>query len=78
MEFIHTDRKGVPTKTTVAEVDADTSKVVLKYIHGRLDIVEPSVIQEALLSKEQGDEGNEMWTFSKILDHRMGNNNKTE
>eukprot|EP00957_Ditylum_brightwellii_P180624 13758821-Ditylum_brightwellii.AAC.1 len=78
MEFIHTDKKGVPTKATVAEVDADISKVVLEYIHGGLEIVESNVIQEVLLSKEQGDEGNGLWTFSKILEHRMGENSKIE
>eukprot|EP00957_Ditylum_brightwellii_P095699 7291744-Ditylum_brightwellii.AAC.1 len=78
MEFIHTDKKGVPTKATVAEVDADTGKVVLEHIHGRLEIVESNVIQEVLLSKEQGDEGDRLWTVSKILEHRMGENGKIE
>ena len=77
-EFIHMDKKGIPTKSTIMEVDEDTGKVILEYIHGGLEVVEPNIIQEALLSREQEDGANGMWTFSKILNHRTVNKGKIE
>eukprot|EP00957_Ditylum_brightwellii_P044396 3369313-Ditylum_brightwellii.AAC.1 len=70
MEFIHMDKRGIPTKATIMEVDEETGKVILEYIHGGLEVVEPNIIQEALLSREQSDDDNGLWTFSKILAHR--------
>ena len=45
---------------------------------GVLEVVEPNIIQEALLSREQEDGANGMWTFSKILNHRTVNKGKIE
>ena len=78
MEFIHMDKQGIPTKATIMEVDEETGKVILEYIHGGLEVVEPNIIQEALLSREQNDNDNGMWTFSKILDHRTAEQGKIE
>eukprot|EP00957_Ditylum_brightwellii_P152649 11619405-Ditylum_brightwellii.AAC.1 len=72
------DKKGVPTKATIMEVNEETGKVILKYIHGGLEVVEPNIIQEALLSREQHDDANETWTFSKILNHRTEDKGKIE
>ena len=58
------------------EVDADTGRVMLEYAHGGLEWVEPNIIQEALLSRE--DAGVEMWTFEKILQHRTGDHGRLE
>eukprot|EP00957_Ditylum_brightwellii_P002948 225362-Ditylum_brightwellii.AAC.1 len=69
MEFIHMGKKGVSTKATIMSVDKETCKVILEYIHGGLEVVEPNIIWEALLSREQHDDANGMWTFSKILAH---------
>mmetsp|Transcript_1296 Transcript_1296/g.1575 ORF Transcript_1296/g.1575 Transcript_1296/m.1575 type:complete len:358 (+) Transcript_1296:276-1349(+) len=77
-EFIHKDKRGIPTKAKVIEVDEETGKVMLEYVHGGLESVEPNIIQDALLSKDQGDEGDGMWTFSKILSHRTVENGKVE
>eukprot|EP00957_Ditylum_brightwellii_P015084 1137990-Ditylum_brightwellii.AAC.1 len=33
-EFIHKDKCGVPTKAKVIEVDKDTGRVMLEYVHG--------------------------------------------
>eukprot|EP00957_Ditylum_brightwellii_P139905 10661050-Ditylum_brightwellii.AAC.1 len=60
------------------EVDEETGKVILEYIHGGLEVVEPNIIQEALLSREQEDEDNGLWTFSKILTHRTAAQGKIE
>eukprot|EP00957_Ditylum_brightwellii_P091750 6985894-Ditylum_brightwellii.AAC.1 len=64
-EFIRKDQREVPTKATVIEVDDKMGKIMLEYIHGGLELVEPNVIQEALLSKEARDEVDGLWTFSK-------------
>eukprot|EP00957_Ditylum_brightwellii_P096029 7316208-Ditylum_brightwellii.AAC.1 len=58
------------------EVDEKTGKLILEYIHGNLEVVESNIIQEALLSREQHDDDNGMWTFSKILDHRTEDKGK--
>ena len=68
----------MPTKTKVIEVDEDTGKVMLEYVHGGLELVEPNIIQEALLSKNQGDDMDGFWTFSKVLNHRTVENGKIE
>ena len=72
------DKRGVPTKVTVVEIDEDTEKVMLEYIHGGLELVAPNIIQEALLSRVQEDENNRAWTFDKVLGHRTGDNGKVE
>lgn len=42
---------------------------MLEYIHSGLEIFEPNVIQESLLSKDHDDDGDDYWTFSKALNH---------
>eukprot|EP00957_Ditylum_brightwellii_P138031 10523219-Ditylum_brightwellii.AAC.1 len=76
--FIHKDKCGVPTKAKVIEVDKDTIRVMLEYVHGGLEVVELNLIQETLLSKEQGDKGNKPWTFIKVLNHHTVENGKIE
>eukprot|EP00957_Ditylum_brightwellii_P189333 14410789-Ditylum_brightwellii.AAC.1 len=78
MEFIHMDKKGVPTIATIMEVNEETGKVILEYMHGGLEMVEPNIIQEALLSREQHDDANKMWTFLKILNHWTEDKGKIE
>ena len=75
-EFIRKDQQDVPAKTKIIEVDEDTGRALLEYIHGGLEWVEPNVIQEALLSREQND--GDLYTFSKILNHRTTTNGKIE
>eukprot|EP00957_Ditylum_brightwellii_P069258 5257825-Ditylum_brightwellii.AAC.1 len=55
-EFVCNDKHKVPTKTKVIEVDEDTGKVLLEYIHGGLELVEPNIFQEALLSRTQQED----------------------
>ena len=76
LEFIQKDMRGVHTKTNVIEVDEDTGKVMLEYIRGGLEIIEPNIIHEEVLSKYQGDDGDEYWTFSKVLNYRTVSNGK--
>ena len=71
MTFIKPDPKGVATKTTVVEVDEETGKVLVEYAHGLEEWVMPNLVQEALLS--QGDDGEQLWTFSKVLNHKTEN-----
>eukprot|EP00957_Ditylum_brightwellii_P181018 13790272-Ditylum_brightwellii.AAC.1 len=52
-EFVCKDKRKVPTKTKVIEVDKDTGTVLLEYVHGGLELVEPNIIQEDLLSINQ-------------------------
>ena len=68
LEFLRKNPQGVPSKTKVMEVDDETGKVLLEYVNGGLEWVEPNIIQEALLSKDQGD--GDFYTFDKILNHR--------
>ena len=51
---------------------------MLEYVHGGLELVEPNTIQEALLSREQNEDGEEFWKFKKILNHRTVNNGRIE
>ena len=48
LEFVRKDWRDVPCKTKVIEVDEDTGKVMLEYIHGCLEFVDANIIQEAL------------------------------
>ena len=77
-EFVRKDSREVPTKAKVIEIDEDTGRVMLEYIHGGLEWVDPNVIQEALISQFQ--EGNEtkIYSFKKILGHRTVSNGKSE
>ena len=78
LEFVHKDSQQIPTKAKVIEVDDETGKIMLEYVHGGFELVEPNVIQEALLSKEYHDDGDDIWTFSKVLNHRTVSNGKIE
>eukprot|EP00957_Ditylum_brightwellii_P143853 10961355-Ditylum_brightwellii.AAC.1 len=60
------------------EVDEDTGKVLLEYGHGGLELVEPTILQEALLSRNHQEDKDYIWFFSKILDHRTVTNRKIE
>ena len=51
---------------------------MLEYVYGGLELVEPNVIQEAILSREQDDDEDRSWTFDKVLAHRTGQNGKIE
>eukprot|EP00957_Ditylum_brightwellii_P041687 3157274-Ditylum_brightwellii.AAC.1 len=72
------DKCKVPTKTKVIEVDKDTGKVLLEYVHGGLELVEPNILQEALLSRTQQEDEDYLWSFSKIINHRTVTNGKIE
>ena len=74
--FFKNDKRQVPTKTTVIEVDEDTGKILLEYISGELEWVEPNIVQEAILSRQDDEQG--YFTFSKILTHKKGVNNRLE
>ena len=75
--FVREDKRSVPTKTSVVEVDEDTGRVLLEYISGELEWVEPNIVQEAILSKIE-DDGDGFYTFSEILSHKKGPNNRLE
>ena len=78
LQFIQTDKNNVPTRTEVVEVDKDTGKVMLEYIHGGLEMVDPNVIQEALLAKEHHKDGDTLWVFNKILNHQTINHGRVK
>ena len=77
-EFVRNDKSKVPTKTTVIEVDEDTGNVLLEYVHGGLELVEPNILQEALLSRTQQEDEDYLWSLSRILNHRTVTNGKIE
>ena len=77
-EFVHTDKQEIPTKAKVIEIDEDTGKALLEYVHGGLEYVEPNIIQEALLSAQQMEDGEGFWTFSKVLGHQTAENGRIE
>eukprot|EP00957_Ditylum_brightwellii_P059532 4520548-Ditylum_brightwellii.AAC.1 len=77
-EFVHKDKREVSTKTKVIEVDEETGKVLLEYVHGELELFEPKIIQEVLQSRNQHEDKDDPSLFSKILDHRTVTNRKTE
>ena len=51
------------------EVDEDTGKVMLEYIHGGLEWVEPDIIQEALLARGNNNSADNLYSFTKVLNH---------
>eukprot|EP00957_Ditylum_brightwellii_P004005 304628-Ditylum_brightwellii.AAC.1 len=77
-EFVCKDKHEVPTKTKVIEVYEDTGTLLLEYVHEGLKLVEPSIILETLLSRNQQEDEDFMQTFSKILNHRTVANGKIE
>ena len=78
LQFVRTDKNNVPIRTKVVEVDEDTRKVMLEYIHGGLEMVDPNVIQEALLSREHQDDGNTLWVFEWILNHQTTDHDRVK
>ena len=66
--FIRQDRNNIPTRTTVIEVNAEDGQVLLEYAHGQHEWVQPNIIQEALLSRQ--DDGADLWSFKKVLSHK--------
>ena len=72
--FVRADAHDIPHKTTVIDVDKETGRVLLEYIHRQTEWVEPNILQEALLSREANDDGTNLWTFSTVLDHKTENN----
>ena len=55
--FVRADAHDIPHKTTVIDVDEETGRVLLEYVHGQTEWVEPNILQEALLSREANDDG---------------------
>eukprot|EP00957_Ditylum_brightwellii_P144583 11013227-Ditylum_brightwellii.AAC.1 len=49
--FILKDKREVPIKTKVIEVNEDTGKILLKYMHRRLELVETTIVWKALISR---------------------------
>eukprot|EP00957_Ditylum_brightwellii_P103265 7870580-Ditylum_brightwellii.AAC.1 len=78
LEFIRKDKYEVPTKAKVIEVDDETGKVMLEYIHGGLEVVGLNIIQESFLSKAQQDDADGFWMFSKVLNYCVVSNGKIE
>ena len=72
--FVRADAHDIPHKTTVIDVDEETGRVLLEYVHGQTEWVEPNILQEALLSRDANDDGTNLWTFSTVLDHKTENN----
>eukprot|EP00957_Ditylum_brightwellii_P085532 6505715-Ditylum_brightwellii.AAC.1 len=62
----------------MVEVDEDAEKALLEYDHGELVLVEPNILQEVLLSRNQQEDKDDLWLFSKIQDHRTVTNRKIE
>eukprot|EP00957_Ditylum_brightwellii_P130325 9941494-Ditylum_brightwellii.AAC.1 len=60
------------------EVDKDTGIFLLEYVHGGLELVEPNILQKALLSRHQQEDEDYLWSFSKMLNHRTVTNGKIE
>ena len=60
--FVHADTDSIPHKTTVINVDKETGRILLEYIHG------------ALISHAANNDGTNLWTFSMVLDHKTENN----
>eukprot|EP00957_Ditylum_brightwellii_P097343 7414034-Ditylum_brightwellii.AAC.1 len=75
-EFVCKDKHEVPTKTKVIKVDEDTGKVLLEYVYGGLELIEPIILQETLLSRNQQEDEDYIWPLSKILNHRTVTNGK--
>ena len=72
--FVWADTNGIPHKTTVINVDEKTGCILLEYIHGQVEWVEPNILQEALFSHADNDNSSDFWTFGTVLDHKTENN----
>jgi len=44
LEFIKKDNRGVPAKTKVIDVNKETEKSLLEYVHGGLEWVDSNII----------------------------------
>ena len=60
LEFVRKDQRDVLCKTKVIEVDKDTGKIMLEYIHGGLEFVDANIIQEALLLRDQDEDADKL------------------
>ena len=69
--FVHEEVHAIPHKTTVIKVDEETGRVLLEYVHGQTEWIEPNILQEELLSREANDDGTNLWTFSTVLDNKI-------
>ena len=58
----------------VIDVDKETGRILLEYVHGQVEWVEPNILQEALLSHADNDDSSNLWAFSMVLDHKTENN----
>ena len=58
--FVCVDTHGIPHQTMVIDVDKETGHILLEYIHGQVEWVEPNILQEALLSHADNDNGNNL------------------
>ena len=67
--FVCADTHGIPHKTTVIDVDKETGRILLEYILGQTEWVEPNILQRAFLSYAADDDRTNLWTFSTVLDH---------
>eukprot|EP00957_Ditylum_brightwellii_P098002 7464460-Ditylum_brightwellii.AAC.1 len=76
LEFIRKDQCKLAARAKVIEVEEDTGKVLLEYVHSGLELVDTNIIQEALLFKEQHGDAEGLWTFSKVLKCRTFKNGK--
>ena len=72
--FVRADAHDIPHKTTVINVDKETGRVLLEYVHRQTEWVESNILQEALLSQEANDDSTNLWTFNTVLDHKTENN----
>ena len=51
---IHADIHGIPHKMNGHwHIDKETGRILLEYIHGQVERVEPNILQEALLSHDR-------------------------
>jgi len=70
LQFIRRDNAGLAVSTKVVEVDDETGKVLLEFVHGGYEWVMPNIVQEALLSRVCDDDGSGFHSFKKVLNHK--------
>ena len=55
--FVRVDTHDIPHKTMVIDVDKETGRILLEYIHGQMEWVEPNIVQEAMLPHAANNDG---------------------
>ena len=50
--FVQTDANGIPHKTTVIDVDEETGRRLLEYVHRQVEWVEPSILQDSIIPQK--------------------------